>query len=175
MLLPIIATASQTPSGWYGFTLGPPIFGDQQAARRQGVVADHLGIHAEARAAREQAVLGILLELLRRGRGRLAIGRRRDHQLEELLHVPARLAELDGQPVEQLRMRWAARPEPKSPAVLHQARAEDLLPEAIDRDAGRQRILGSTSHCARPSRLRGRSPAMGGSTAGTPGVTSSRG
>ena len=25
VLLPIIATASHTPSGWYGFTLGPPI------------------------------------------------------------------------------------------------------------------------------------------------------
>ena len=35
----------------------------------------------------------------------LPIRGRRDHQLEELLHVPARFAELDGQPIEQFGMR----------------------------------------------------------------------
>ena len=100
-----MATASQTPSGWYGLTLGPPILRDQQAAGGQGVVADHLGVHAEARAARQQPVLRVLLQLLGRRDGRLAVGGRRDQQLEELLHVPAGLAELDGQPVEQLGVR----------------------------------------------------------------------
>ena len=41
-----------------------------------------------------------LLDLLRRRLRRLEVGRGRDQELEELLGVPARLAELDGQPVE---------------------------------------------------------------------------
>ena len=72
-----MATASQTPSGWYGLTLGPPIFVDQQAAGGQGVVADHLGVHPEPRAAREQPVLRVLLELLGR-RSRPTGGRSAD-------------------------------------------------------------------------------------------------
>ena len=32
VLVPGIATASQTPSGWYGFTDGPPIVVHEQAA-----------------------------------------------------------------------------------------------------------------------------------------------
>ena len=69
---------------------------DQQAARRQGVVADHLGVHAEARAAREQPVVAVLLELLRRRRSPPA-GRSRDVtiSLKNCFTSQPRLAELD--------------------------------------------------------------------------------
>ena len=48
---------SQYPSGWYGFTLGPPIFGDEQAGDRQGVVADQLGVEPEPALPGELAVV----------------------------------------------------------------------------------------------------------------------
>ena len=41
---------SHRPAGWYGFTLGPPIVRDQQAARRERAVADLLRPAAAARA-----------------------------------------------------------------------------------------------------------------------------
>src|SRR5439155_27318796 len=100
----------------------------QQAARRPRVIADHLGVHAEARAARQVAVVRVLLALLRRRGRRLTVGRRRHDQLEELLDVPAALAELDRQPVEQLGVtgRLAAGAEVAGRA--YQAGAEHFLP-----------------------------------------------
>ena len=171
-----MATASQTPSGWYGLTLGPPSLRDQQAAGGQGVVADHLGVHAEPRPAREQPVLRVLLELLRRA-PRPTGGRSAevDQQLEEPLHVPARLAELDGQPVEQLGMRGKLAADAEVAGRADQAGAEDLLPEPVDRDAGRQRVLGPEQPLrqAEPVARAGRG-GIGGSTSGVSGFTGSR-
>ena len=45
-----------------------------QTARGNGVVTHHFGVHAEARAAAEEPVLRIFLQLLRRRPGALAIG-----------------------------------------------------------------------------------------------------
>ena len=115
---------------------------DQQAAGGQGVVADHLRVHPEPRPAREQPVLRVLLDLLRRGRRRLPVGGRGDQELEEPLHVPARLAELDGQPVEQLGMRGKLAADPEVSRRADQAGPEDFLPEPVDRHPGGQRMLG---------------------------------
>ena len=57
---------SQMPSGCGGNTLGPPIFGLSSPLAASADVADHLGLHAEARPAREQPVIRILLDQLRR-------------------------------------------------------------------------------------------------------------
>ena len=61
--------------------------------------------------------------------------------LEEALHVPARLAEIDRQPVEQFGMRRQLARDAEVAAGAHDARAEHLLPEAVDGDARRQRML----------------------------------
>ena len=89
----------------------------------------------------KQQVLRILCQLLGRRLRALPIGRRHHHQLVHVLHVPAALAKLDGQPVKQFGMR---RPLPHDAEVfcgLHQAGAEQLVPHAIHGHARRQRIL----------------------------------
>src|SRR3972149_779362 len=75
---------------------------DEETARREGVVANHLGIHPEARPSREKAVLGIPVECRLRHLRRLAIRGRSDEEAKEPLGVPARLTELARQPVEEL-------------------------------------------------------------------------
>ena len=68
---------------------------------------------------------------------------RHHEQLHELSSCPSRSSRILGrQPVEQFGVarRLALRAEVV--ARLHQADAEELLPEPVDRDAGRQRVLG---------------------------------
>ena len=84
---------------------------------------------------------GSLLELLGRGRRPTAGRRPGHHQPEELLHVPARLAELDRQPVEQFRVRGQLAGDAEVAAGAHEPGAEHLLPEAVHRHPGRQRML----------------------------------
>ncbi|HTN89909.1 MAG TPA: hypothetical protein VL242_39810, partial [Sorangium sp.] len=55
---------------------------------------------------------------------------------EEALHVPAAFAEFHGEPVEQFGMGGRISHDAEVFAGLHQARAEELLPEAIHRHAG---------------------------------------
>ena len=84
----------------------------------------------------------VFFAFLRRGHGRLPVGRRLDHHAEEALHVPARFAKVDGQPVEQLGVRGKLAGDAEVAGRAHQAAAENLLPEAVDDDAGGQRMLG---------------------------------
>ena len=119
-----------------------------------------------------QPIVRILLEFLRRRRGRLAIRRRHDHQLEQLLDVPARFAEFDGQPIEQFGMRRQFAGDAEIAGRPHEAGAEHFLPESIDGDARRERILGPQQPLA-PGRADccGRSAGKGGSSGGRAGVT----
>ena len=82
--------------------LGPRAahFGRKGTGGGEGVVTNHLGIHAEPWSAREQAVVGILLEFVGGDLARLAIRGRSEQQSEEALHVPAGLPEFHGEPVE---------------------------------------------------------------------------
>ena len=96
----------------------------EQAAHGERVVADHLGVEAEARAARVKAVLRVGGNFLRRGLRVLPVGRGGHEQLQELLHVPALLAERDGQPVEQLRVRRRFALRAEVGGGLHEAGAE---------------------------------------------------
>ena len=128
------------PFGLIGLHAGASDCGRKQAARRQRQVAHHLGVHAEARPARKEPVLGIDLELVFTDPGGLPVRRRRHHQADQLFDVPAGLAEFHGQPVEQLRVRRRLALRSEIFRRLHQAGSENLLPEAIDRDARGQRI-----------------------------------
>src|SRR5262249_26787123 len=109
---------------------------DEQAAGGESVVAHHLGVHAEAGAARQIAVLRVFFELLRRRNRCLSISRGHDDHLDEPLHVPTRFAELDGHPVEQFRVGRQLAADAEIAGGPYDAGAEDFLPEAVDRDAG---------------------------------------
>ena len=63
--------------------------------------------------------------------GDLPIGVARHDQLHHVLHVPAALAELDGEPVEQFRMRRPLALRAEVVDLRAEAGAEELLPEAV--------------------------------------------
>ena len=120
--------------------LSAPLRG-QQPRGRQRQVADHLAVHPEARPPGKQAIVRVLLQLhRRRGRG-LAVRGGRHHEPEEGLHVPSRLAELDRQPVEQLRVRRRLPGDAEFSRGGNEALSEDLRPEAVDVDACRERMV----------------------------------
>ncbi len=64
-------------------------FLDEQAARRERLVADHLGGKAETRAAREQAILRVPRQERRCGHGRLPVGGAEHDPPQRGLHIPA--------------------------------------------------------------------------------------
>ena len=99
--------------------------------------------------------------------GRLAIGGRGDHQFEKPFHVPARFAELDRQPIEQFRMRRQLAADAEVAGGADQARAEHFLPEAIDGDARRQRMIGAQQPLGEAQAdCCGKSAGIGGSDGG---------
>ena len=105
------------------------------------MVADDFGREAEARAAGEQAVVGVFLEHLGRHRRAALVGRAGHDQLVHRLHVPLAVDEFHRQPVEQLGI---ARPFGLRPEVLrslHEADAEEAFPGAVDPDAAGQRVF----------------------------------
>ena len=72
--------------------------------------------------------------------GRLAIGGREDHQPLNRFQMPAIGDELGGEPIEQFGMRRVAAHRAEIVRRGDDALAEVILPEAIDDDAGRERI-----------------------------------
>ena len=63
-------------------------------------------------------------------------------RLEQAFDIPVGLAEVAGEPVEQFRMAGQFSLRAEVVARFDEARAEQLLPEAIDGDAGSERMLG---------------------------------
>src|SRR6185436_7692842 len=99
-----------------------------------------LGVDAEARPAREPAVVGIALAQLARHARRLPVRRRGQDQSLELLHAPAARDELEREPVEELGMRRALALRAEVLARRDEPAPEDALPRAVDEDARRQRV-----------------------------------
>ena len=98
--------AAESPNdGCNGRTAGPYIFGAQQPAHGQALVADRLGIEPEPRAAGQQAIVGIALQQFRRDPRRLPVGGRRDQQADHMLDVPVRSDQFRGQIIEQFGVR----------------------------------------------------------------------
>ena len=64
----------QMPAGWDGNTLGPYIFGTEQPAHRELDVANALGVEPEPGTARQQPVVRVPLEQLRRDARGLPVG-----------------------------------------------------------------------------------------------------
>ena len=64
-----------------------------------------------------------------------------DDQPLNVLQIPARLNQLGGQPIEQFRMRRRLGLHAQIVGRLHQSDAEVMLPQSIDDNARRERIL----------------------------------
>ena len=132
---------SQIPGGWYGFTLGPPIF-STRSPLAASAVSRSISLSMRKRGPRaSKTVLGILFSKLRRDAGRLAIGRRQHQLLVEAFHIPAAVAKIHRQPVEQFRM---TRPRSHDAEILggfDDSRSKYFLPHPVDRNPCGQRIV----------------------------------
>ena len=128
--------------GLVGVHGGAAGFVHEEAARGEGLVAEHPGRHAVARAAREEAVLRVRGREFRAHAGGLAVGLARDEEPEEPLHVPSGVAEARGQPVQELGVDGPLALPPEILRRRGEADAEEHLPEAVDRDARREGVPG---------------------------------
>ena len=114
---------------------------DEQAGQRQRLIAERLGIEPIAGSTSQKPIRRIDTECRRRGHTRTAIGLAHHQRLHQPPYVPALFAEIDGQPIEQLRMaRWFALAAEVF-ARSDQATSKQLLPKPIDRDTGREWVL----------------------------------
>ena len=113
----------------------------EQTRGGQGRIADELGIHAPGRLAGQFAVGRVGGDPLGRGRGRLSVGGAAHDRADHVLHVPPRVDELAGQPVEQFRMH---RRFPLAAEIVEhprQPRAEELLPEPVHHHPRGERVI----------------------------------
>ena len=112
----------------------------QQAADRQGMISNHLGIHAETRASREESIIEILLLAGGIGGGALSVGRRHYDELLQGLDVPSAGDEFGGQPIEEFGMGRQFTLAAEVFAGLYQTRSKAALPEPVHRDPSREGI-----------------------------------
>ena len=105
--------------------------GVQQARDGERVVADEFGVESAGILGGEQTVGRIDLLEVGAQAAALAVGLAGDHQADHALHVPTLVAELEGEPFEQFRVRrkFALRTE----VIEHggEAGAVERLPEAV--------------------------------------------
>ena len=113
--------------------------GVEQAAGPKRDVAQHLGVEPVVRAASPEFVLGIVHAVA--PRGALAEGAAVHHEPQHVLEIPASVVQLDGQPIEQLRVGRLLSLQAKILRRANQPRAEDALPDAVDQHTGDDRLL----------------------------------
>ena len=117
--------------------------GVQATGHDQQAIADGLRIEAAAAHPAEEAVLRVRGGQAVDGPAALLVGRGQHDEPVHRLDRPARIHESRGEMVEQLGMR---RPFPARAEVVgsaDQALAEVVLPDPVDHDAGRQRMIGT--------------------------------
>ena len=127
--------------GLRGFDAAAAYFGVENAGDVEELVADDFGVEAGAGAAGEEAVFGVGLEVDGATGGGLLVGLGEDHFLHEGFDVPAGIDELKGEVVEEF---GVAGPHALGAEVLRgfdESGAEELLPEAVDGDAGGEGIF----------------------------------
>ena len=131
----VVGNGLPQPRRLEGFHGRPADFFDQQPRHRERLIADHFSREPEARAAREEPVLGIALQERGRAHRGLPVGRARDDQAEQLLHIPAALDESHGEPVEQVGMRRHFALRAEIARRRDQSLAETLEPSPVHLDA----------------------------------------
>ena len=102
----------------------------------EGEVANGKAIHAIARAAGEQAVLGVFFDEDRVGHGRLAESVAGDDELIQFLYVPARVDEFEGEPIEKGGVAGKLALGAEVLRCFDEADAHHALPHAVDDDSG---------------------------------------
>ncbi len=112
-----------------------------EAGDEQGVVAELFGIEPEAWAAGEQTVVGIAGEEIGGDAGRLSIGGGGDEETDEGLGVPAGVAVVECEPVEEIGMTGHFALGTEILGGADEAFAEELLPETIGGDAGGEWVV----------------------------------
>ncbi len=126
----------------------------EQAADGEGVVAHHFGGEAEARTAREEAILGVLFEEFGGDFGGLAVGGRGHDQALHGLHVPVTL-KLGGEPVQDVALYGLVALGAEILGGLDEAGAEMKLPVAIDGDARGEGVLRAEEPLGEAQTIRG--------------------
>ena len=117
--------------------------GGEEAGEEEGLIANDFGVEAEAGAAGEELVFGVSLEVFGGELSALAIGVGGDDAGDEFFHVPAVFAEGDSEPVEEFGMGGRGALGAEVVAGFDEAGAEELLPEAVDGDAGGEGVVGA--------------------------------
>ena len=113
-----------------------------QATRSQRHVAEHHRGHPEPARAAVQAILRVCRQMVGPDAGVLPVGGRRHEQPVHLFLAPATLAELHGQPVEQIHMRRIFPLHPHVFDGLHETNPEKVLPHPVDLNPRGERLLG---------------------------------
>ena len=75
------------------------------------------------------------------GVGLHAVGVRRDEQAMDVLHLPAVVHQLDGQPIEQRLIARLRAAQAEVEHVVDERRAEVAQPDVVDGHAGGERVL----------------------------------
>ena len=117
--------------GLVGFDTGAAHFFDEQTGGGEGLIAQHPRGEAMARAAGEQAVLGVALMSGGGGAGGLAVGGAGDDEAVHGLQVPTAGDKLGGEPIEQFRVRGMLGLDAEIFGGFHEAGAEIGLPHAV--------------------------------------------
>ena len=91
-------------TGRVGIHTRPADAWHEQPAHTERQIAHQFGGQTETRAAGEQSVLRVTLQLRRSRNGILPVSSTGDDLRDELLHVPAVLHEIDREPIEQIGM-----------------------------------------------------------------------
>ena len=110
--------------------------GRERSGGGEREVAELLGVEPQARAAGDECVGVILLQLLRADRAGLAVGFGSGDRFRHVAVIPAAGDELRGEPIEQLRMRGARAHDAEIARGLHDAGPEEIRPQAVHGDAG---------------------------------------
>ena len=113
----------------------------EQPTDGECLVANDFSGQARARRTRKQGGTRVLLQALSRGHGGLTIGLGIEDEFEKMTLVPAAFHEFHREPVEQVGMRGPGTLVAEVACGLHHAAAKDHLPQTVDRNAGRQRVL----------------------------------
>ena len=113
----------------------------EEAGGPERGVADHPAGQAEASAAGQQLVLGVLGEQGGGDGGVLTIGRAHDDELEGALEVPSVLDQVHREPVEEFRVDRPLALQPEVFGSPHESLAEEHLPQVVHRHARGQGIV----------------------------------
>ena len=113
----------------------------EEAGGPERAVADHPAGQAEARAAGEELVLGVLGEQGGGDGGVLTIGLAHDDELEGTLEIPAVLDQVDGEPVEEFGVDRTLTLQAEILGGAHESLPEQHLPKVIHSHAGGQGVI----------------------------------